>query len=50
MVDTDIRSLGIFVCSEHGEGALPRVVLRRLDCVITSTKDAVVSLVEEVGA
>lgn len=62
MVDTDIRSFDSFMWStrsnptidqnqaEHGGVALPRVVLRRLDCALASTKYAVVCLAEEAGA
>ncbi|CTQ33930.1 type I restriction-modification system subunit M [Jannaschia rubra] len=59
MADSDIKSLGSFVWSiaellrgdlkqsEYGKVVLPFVVLRRLDCILAPTKDAVVSLAED---
>jgi len=58
MSNSDIKSLGSFVWSiaellrgdfkqsEYGKVVLPFVVLRRLDCILTPTKDTVLSLVE----
>lgn len=56
MSGTDIKSLGAFVWSiaetlrgdfkqsEYGKVILPFVVLRRLDCILEGTKDAVLDL------
>lgn len=58
MSNNDIKSLGSFVWSiaellrgdfkqsEYGKVVLPFVVLRRLDCILAPTKDAVLSLAE----
>jgi type I restriction enzyme M protein len=58
MSSNDIKSLGSFVWSiaellrgdfkqsEYGKVVLPFVVLRRLDCILAPTKDAVLSLAQ----
>ncbi|MEW2912294.1 class I SAM-dependent DNA methyltransferase [Leisingera sp. JC11] len=58
MSNNDVKSLGSFVWSiaellrgdfkqsEYGKVVLPFVVLRRLDCILAPTKDAVLSLAD----